>query len=52
MLDGEDMAVESSDPQLTLHGHLEITQRVTDIALDLAPIKLWIVVDQIGGASG
>src|SRR6516164_973759 len=49
MLDGEDVAVESSDPLLTLHRHLEIAQGVTDIALDLAPIELWIVVNQIGG---
>ena len=33
---------------LTLHGHFEITQRVTDIVLDLAPIELRIVIDQIG----
>src|SRR6516162_3958204 len=51
MLDGEDVAVEGSDPQLTLHRHLEITQCVTDITLDLAPIKLRIVVDEIGGAA-
>src|SRR5215471_19249900 len=51
MLDSEDVAVESSDPQLTFHGHLEITQCVTDITLDLAPIELRIVVDQIGGVS-
>src|SRR5215831_15990547 len=44
------MAVESRDPQLTLHRHLKITQRVTDISLDLAPIKLRIVVDEIGRA--
>src|SRR6516164_1352660 len=50
MLDGEDVAVEGSDPQLTLHRHLEVTQCVTDITLDLAPIKLRIVVDEIGGA--
>src|SRR5271165_6140940 len=48
MLDREDVAVEGRGPLLTLHGHLEITQRVTDITLDLAPIELRIAVDHIG----
>jgi hypothetical protein len=48
MLDREDVAVEGRSPLLTLHGHLEITQSVTDIALDLAPIELRIVFDHIG----
>ena len=51
MLDGEDVAVEGGYPQLTLHGHLEVTQCVTDITLDLAPIKLRIMVDEISGAA-
>src|SRR6516162_4512586 len=51
MLDREDVAVEGRGPLLTLHGHLEITQRVTDIALYLAPIKLRIAVDHIGRTS-
>jgi hypothetical protein len=48
MLDREDVAVEGGDPLLTLHGHLEITQSVADIALDLASIELRIAVDHIG----
>src|SRR5713101_9919122 len=48
MLDFEDVAVEGRGPLLTLHGHLEITQSVTDIALDLAPKELRIAFDQIG----
>src|SRR6516162_9401907 len=47
MLDRKDVAVEGRDPLLTLHGHLEITQCVAEIALDLTPIELRIVVDQI-----
>jgi len=48
MLDREDVVVEVRGPLLTLHGHLEITQSVTDISLDLAPIELRIAVDYIG----
>ena len=40
MLDREDVAVEGRGPLLTLHGHLEIAQSITDISLDLAPIEL------------
>jgi len=35
----------------TLSRHLEITQRVTDIAFDLAPIELRIAFDQVGWTS-
>jgi hypothetical protein len=48
MLDRENVAVEGRGPLLTLHGHFEVTQRGANIALDLAPIELRIVVDQIG----
>src|SRR5215831_282480 len=49
MLDRKDVAVERRGPLLALHGHLEISQSVTDISLDLAPIELWIAVDHICG---
>src|SRR5215469_5227059 len=48
MLDREDVTVEASDPLLALHGHLEIPQCVANIALDLAPIELRIVLNEIG----
>lgn len=48
VLDGEDMAVKGRGPSLRLHGQIEITQRVAQIALNLAPIELRIMVDQIG----
>src|ERR1700730_11764923 len=51
MLDLEDVAVEGRDPLLTLHGHLEITQGITDIALDLIPVELRVAVDHIGRTS-
>ena len=35
---------------LALHGHPEISQSVTDVSLNLAPIELRIMVDHIGGA--
>jgi hypothetical protein len=48
VLNGKDVAVEGRDPLLTLHRHLEITQRVAEKAFDFASIELWIVLDQIG----
>ena len=48
MLDREDVAIEGGGPLLPLHRHVDITQSVADVPLDLAPIKLWIVVDHIG----
>ena len=50
MFDCEDVAVEGRDPSLTLHRHVEISKRVADVALDLIPIELRIMVDEIGGA--
>src|SRR5262249_13655877 len=49
VLDREDVAVEGSGPLLTLHGHLEITQGVADIAFNPAPIELWVAVRHIRG---
>src|SRR6476659_4834482 len=48
MLDRKDVAVEGRGPLFTLHGHLEITESVADITLDLSPIELRIAVDHIG----
>src|ERR1041385_1394632 len=51
VLDGEDVAVKGRRPLLALHGHSEIPQSVTKVALDLVPLELWIVVDHVGGAA-
>src|SRR5262245_12142197 len=48
MLDREDVTVEGGGPLLPLHRHVEITQSVADVPLDLAPKKLRVVVDHIG----
>src|SRR4029077_5387347 len=51
VLDREDVAVEGGRPLLPLPRHPEITQSVADVRLDLAPIKLRIVVDHVGRTS-
>src|SRR5689334_20572553 len=48
VFDREDVAVEGRGPLLTFHGHLQVPQSITDIALDFAPIELRISFDHIG----